>query len=126
MEPKKRSVPHFWVSVNISAVCYQIDPLEKLDGSMGSDERFVLMWAGRPNINGELKKHWVYLTKSTEVLNQQVRNEKKTKENMEISKAEIKEAAESVTGTGLRRKLRAFESRLRKNRYGKISQRARG
>ena len=41
MEPKKTSIPHFWVSVNISAVCYQIDPVEKLDGSMGADERFV-------------------------------------------------------------------------------------
>lgn len=30
MDPKKTSVPHFWVSVNISAVCYQIDPIEKL------------------------------------------------------------------------------------------------
>ena len=122
MEPKKSSVPHFWVSVNISAACYGIDPLEKLDGSMGSDERFVLMWAGRPNINGELKKHWVYLTKSTEVLNQQVRNEKKTQENLEISKAEMREAAESVTGAGVKRKLRAFEARLRKKRaHGKIS-----
>lgn len=84
------------------------------------------MWAGRPNINGELKKHWVYLTKSNELLNQQVQNEKKTEENMEISKAELKEAAESVTGSGVRHKLRAFEARLRKNRYGKVAQRARG
>ena len=126
MDPKKTSVPHFWVSVNISAVCYQIDPIEKIDGSMGSDERFVTMWAGRPNINGELKKHWVYLTKSNELLNQQVQNEKKTEENMEISKAELKEAAESVTGSGVRHKLKAFEARLRKNRYGKVAQRARG
>ena len=80
--------------------------------------------AGRPNINGELKKHWVYLTKSNELLNQQVRNEKKTQENMEISKAEIKEAAESVTGSGVRYKLKAFETRLRKNRYGKDTKRA--
>lgn len=81
---------------------------------MGSDERFVTMWAGRPNINGELKKHWVYLTKSNEILNQQVQNEKKTEENMEISKAEIKDAAESVTGSGVRHRLKAFEARLKK------------
>ena len=123
MEPKKNSTPHFWVSVNISAVCYKIDPLEKIDGSMGSDERFVTMWAGRPNINGELKKHWVYITKSNEILTQQVKNEKKTEENMEITKSEIKDAAESVTGSGVRHKLKAFESRMRKNRYGKVSQR---
>lgn len=45
---------------------------------------------------------------------------------MEISKAELKEAAESVTGSGVRHKLKAFEARLRKNRYGKVAQRARG
>lgn len=83
---------------------------------MGSDERFIIKWAGRPNINGELKKHWVYLTNSTEVLNQQVQNEKKTEENLEITKEEIQEAAEIVTGGGIR-KLRAFETNLRKNRH---------
>lgn len=35
MDPKKLSTPHFWVSVNISAVCYQIDPLEKLTAAWG-------------------------------------------------------------------------------------------
>lgn len=123
MDPKKISTPHFWVSANISAVCYQIDPLEKIDGSMGADERLIMMWGGRPNINGELKKHWVYLTKSNEILTQQVQNEKKTEENMEITKSEIKDAAESVTGTGVRHKLKAFEARMRKNRYGKVAQR---
>lgn len=121
MDTKKTSVPHFWVSVNISAACYQIDPLEKIDGSMGSDERFVMMWAGRPNINGELKKHWVYLTKSNEILNQQVQNEKKTKENLEISKEEMKEAGEIVTGSGVRHKLKAFEAKARKKKNGKNS-----
>ena len=81
------------------------------------------MWAGRPNINGELKKHWVYLTKSTEILTHQVQNEKKAEENMEITKAEFKEAAESITGTGVRHKLRAFATmaRLRRYKYGKVS-----
>ena len=92
---------------------------------MGADERFVMMWAGRANINGELKKHWVYLTKSNEIISHQVRNEKKTEENLEISKAELKEAAESITGSGVKRHLKDFESRIRKNRYGKNSQRTR-
>lgn len=119
MDPKKKTIPHFWVSVNISAVCYQIDPLEKLDGSMGSDERFIQMWAGRSNINGELKKHWVYLTKSNEILTQQVQNEKKTEENLEISRAEMKEAAEVITGSGVKRHLKAFDARLRMRRWQK-------
>ncbi len=118
MEPKNKSIPHFWVSVNISAVCFQIDPLEKIDGSLGSDERFVMLWAGRPNINGELKKHWIYLTKSKEVLNQQVRDEKKTKENLEIADSEMRTDREVITGSGLRHKLKAFERMLR-NRHNR-------
>ena len=74
------------------------------------------MGAGRPNINGELKKHWIYITKSNEILNQQVQNEKKTEENLEISKAELKDAAEAVTGSGVRHRLRAFEDRWKKKR----------
>ena len=121
MEPKKTSVPHFWVSVNISAACYQIDPLEKIDGSMGGDERFILLWASRPNINGELRKHWVYLTKSNELISSQVQNEKKTEENLEISDKEYKQAAEIVMGSGVRYKLKAFAAKQRKRRNGKIS-----
>lgn len=55
MNPKKFSTPHFIVSVGISSACYSLETLEKLDGSMGNHERFILRWASRPNINGELK-----------------------------------------------------------------------
>lgn len=126
MDPKKRSTPHFWVSVGISAACWQIQPLEKVDGGLGAEERLVALWAGRPNISGELKKHWIYLTKSNELLNQQVQNAKKTKENLEISKDELKQVQEIVTGSGANYKFKAFESRLRKKRNGKVSQRAGG
>lgn len=117
MDPKKTSVPHFWVSIGISAACYQIENIDKMDGSLGSDERFVLRWASRPNINGELRKHWVYLTKSNELINHQVRNEKKTVENLEISKEEIEQAAAIMTGTGMKRRLVAFESNMRKRKH---------
>lgn len=117
MDPKKTSVPHFWVSIGISAACYQIENIDKMDGSLGSDERFVLRWASRPNINGELRKHWVYLTKSNELMNHQVRNEKKTQENLEISKEEIEQAATIMTGTGKKRLLVAFESNMRKRKH---------
>lgn len=125
MEPKRTSIPHFWVSVNISAACYQIDPLEKIDGSMGGDERFIMMWAARPNINGELRKHWVYLTRSNELISHQVQNEKKTEENLEMTDKEYKEAAEIVMGSGVRYKLKAFQAKLRKHRNDKIAQRTR-
>lgn len=118
MDPKKISTPHFCVSANISAARYQLDPMGKMDGSMGADERYILMWANRPNISGELKKYWVYLTKSNEILNSHVQNEKKVEENLEISKEELKNAAEIVSGIGVRHKLKSFETKTRKkNRY---------
>lgn len=104
MDPKKNGIPHFWVSVNISSACYTLEPLVKVAGSMGEDERFILLWASRPNIYGELKRHWAYINKSAELLNEQVQDEKTVEQNMEISKEAIKEAAESITGTGLKRK----------------------
>lgn len=119
MEPKKKSIPHFWVAVNISAACYQIDPVEKIDGSMGSDERYILKWAARPNINGELKKHWTYLTNSVELISQQVRNEKKTAENLEITQKEMQEITEIVTGTGVKKRFKGFDSNMRMNRHAK-------
>jgi DNA repair exonuclease SbcCD ATPase subunit len=109
MEPRKCNIPHFWVSSNISAACYQIDPLERIDGSMGSDERYILLWASRSNINGELKKHWTYLTNSLELINEQVKDEKSVEENLELSKSEIKEAAEYITGSGLKGRTLKFE-----------------
>lgn len=63
MDPEDNSTPHFWVSVNISSVCFAINTLERIDGGLGSDERYISMWAGRANIKGELKKHWIYLSK---------------------------------------------------------------
>ena len=111
MDPEKISIPHFWVSMNISAVCYKLDTLEKIDGGIGADERFVTMWAGRPNINGGLKKHWVFITNSKEIYNQQIR--KKIEPITTTPKEEITDVSESITGTGVMYKLKAFESKLK-------------
>jgi len=62
MDPKMLRTPHFWVSVNISSVCFSINPVEKLNGSLASNDRLVALWASKPNINGELRKHWLVLT----------------------------------------------------------------
>ncbi len=114
MDPKKISIPHFFVSIGISAVCYQLDNIDKINGSLGADERFVTRWASRTNIQGELKKHWTYITKSNMLMTNVVKNEAKTQEILEMSKEELKEGSEIIAGAGVKRKFVAFESNMRK------------
>lgn len=65
MDPKKLRTPHFTVSVGISEATFGIEPVDILSGSLSSDTRYVYMWASRANINGELKKHWAFLTQQS-------------------------------------------------------------
>lgn len=105
MEPNKNAVPHFWVSVHISSVCYALEPLTKICGSLGSDERYVVSWASRVNINGELKKHWAYLTKSSSInTGMSSQKEEEVEENLKLENANIKEASNIITGTGINKK----------------------
>ena len=64
MEPKRFKIPHFWVSFNISAACFQIEPVEVISGGMGAEERYVKLWANRPNIKAELQKTWAIEAKN--------------------------------------------------------------
>ena len=110
MEPKKNKTPHFCVSLGISEASYMIAPVQKMTGSLGgNDEKYVIMWASRPNINGELKKHWAYLIKAStiDVDDNNIANEKiivnkvskKTKEVLEEESASF--ASEIITGGGV-------------------------
>ena len=109
MEPNKIPIPHFGVSVNISSACYTLEPLVKIAGSMGQDEKFILMWAMRPNIYGELKRQWAYVTKSSEIMVNQTENDEELVSKLQISKEEFKEAADSVTGFGVKKKQKKVE-----------------
>ena len=115
MEPRRIRIPHFYVSVNISSACFQIDPIEVISGSLDSDEKFIIHWASRPNINGELKKHWIYLTNSKDGLrSSQVKNTKDVEEIIKLPESEINEATDIITGSGLKKRctLKGFEKRL--------------
>ena len=101
MEPNKIPIPHFGVSVNISSACYTLEPLVKIAGSMGQDEKYILMWAMRPNIYGELKRQWAYITKSSEIITEA--NEKEEKANA-AKEEELREVTDSVTGFGVKKK----------------------
>ena len=109
MDVRKINKPHFFVSVNISSACYSIEPLGKIEGSMGADEPYILHWASRPNILGELKKHYNYITKAMNagmseevaeneyIVNKKVTTQKKLEE-------ELEDAADSITGSGVKNK----------------------
>ena len=109
MEPKKNKTPHFSVSLGISEVTYLISPVERINGSLGeNEERYVKMWANRPNINGELRKHWAYLIKAITIEAEEfIENEttavnkvsKETKDKLNEDAAEV--ASEIITGTGV-------------------------
>lgn len=104
MEPNKNAVPHFWISVNISSVCYALEPLIKICGSLGADERFIISWASRTNINGELKKHWAYLNKLN-IMSLPLQNKKEIEENINLNDTNIEEASNIITGTGINKQL---------------------
>lgn len=126
MDPKKLSIPHFFVSLGISLACYSIEDCSKISGSVGAEERFVTRWASRTNIQGELKKHWTYITKSNVLMTSKVKNESKVQESLDIAKEELKDASESVTGTGVKRKFVAFESNMRRRRNTQSIERVSG
>lgn len=108
------SVPQFSVSVNISEVCYSINPLVKISGSMGADERFIQMWASRPNINGELMKYWVYLSKTNVLI-----KEKQHMASVNTSERDdLDEVTEIITGSGSRQKMKTSEAIMREGKYG--------
>ncbi|MBO6088355.1 hypothetical protein J6P92_08440 [bacterium] len=110
MEPKKNKTPHFAISLGISEVRYTISPVEKMSGSLGgNDEKYIVMWATRPNINGELKKHWAYLIKALSITVDEKTSEneslivnkvsKETKDILEEEAAQI--ASEIITSAGV-------------------------
>ena len=111
MEPKKNSTPHFWVSIGISEACYDIESCEKVSGSLSGEDRYIVRWAGRSNIKGELKKHWAYITKTNLGNKTTVRKFSFAKSDID----DIKDVSDMVTGTGVKnsRRFVAFESNMR-------------
>ncbi len=124
MEPKRSQTPHFWVSVGISHACFELNNIDKISGSLGNDDKLVIRWANRPNIKGELEKHWAYISQANVLSTGKVQNEDEVKETMEISNQELKQAAEIIAGGGMRRKFVAFEQNMRKRNRAKNAKRA--
>ena len=127
MDPKKLKTPHFTVSLGISEATFGIEPVDVLNGSLSSDTRFVYMWASRPNINGELKKHWAFMTQQSsgagigglgdeEKKRLMPPSSKEAEERKRQEALEALEAAEHTTGTGIKRFKKIEEALKRDNR----------
>ena len=103
MDPIKIREPHFFVSIGISEACYSIETGKKLDGSLGPEDSYVTRWAGRSNINNELKNHWKNILDAVEL----DAEEDATKKAIDAIKMRPEEKDESLavdmTGTGISR-----------------------
>lgn len=97
MDPERNMTPHFWVSIGILAVCFSINPVEKIAGNIGIEDKFIMMWANRTNINGELRKHWEYLIKIAE---REEREGEEQRLNNNEEEDEFSSASELITGPG--------------------------
>ncbi len=62
MSPTKIREPHFFVRLGISEACFSIETGNKLDGSLGPEDRMVVKWANRVNIHRELETYWKEIT----------------------------------------------------------------
>lgn len=126
MDPKKNKTPHFTVSLGISEATFGIEPVDVLNGSLSNDTRYVYMWASRPNINGELKKHWAFLTLQTsgvtisnltdeekKILPPSAQEAEQIKHQQEL---EMLKAAEYTIGSGIRRHKTIQEALKRDNK----------
>lgn len=118
IDPKRQSVAHFFVSVGISEACFGIENLEKLSGNIGPDERFITRWAGKPNINGELKKTWMILAKAVaSVTSSRVGSNDELEEKLKIAEAENQKV--EMLGTGVKSRFKSFERYNRRKRWEK-------
>ena len=127
MDPKKNRTPHFTVALGISEATFGIEPVDVISGSLSNDTRYVYMWASRPNINGELKKHWAFLTLQTSgvsivALTDEEKKKvlppsaKEAEERKRQQALEALEAAEHTTGSGIRRHKTIQDALKRDNR----------
>lgn len=121
MDPKRSRTPHFWVSYNIVAACYTIDNVTKIAGNVGVDDKFIIMWANRENINGELRKHWEYtLRLADREEEEKEENSEENEENVSEEDDEFNYASEIITGSGAKENRKIFNLKNKKFKVKRI------
>lgn len=63
MSPSQVSRPHFFVKFGISEACFSIETGNKIDGSLGTEDRLVQKWANRIGVHRELETFWKEITR---------------------------------------------------------------
>jgi len=58
MDPEKDSKPHIIITITISEAKYNLNTLEKINGSLGPDEKYVQRWLGKSGTVDTLKECW--------------------------------------------------------------------
>ena len=58
MDVAKEKIPHVTIGLGISEVTYNLNTLEKMDGSLGADEKYVQRWFNKTGVIEHLKAGW--------------------------------------------------------------------
>lgn len=58
MDSNQNRTPHFIVRIGISEAMYNIMNSEKINGGLGSDERYIRRWMDRTSIRSDLQGLW--------------------------------------------------------------------
>lgn len=58
MDVVKDKIPHVTVTVGISEVKYNINTMDKMDGSLGPDEKYIQKWLDKVGIKESLLACW--------------------------------------------------------------------
>lgn len=58
MNSRRYGQQHVIVRVGISEAAFSFPYVNKIDGGLGMDERFVMQWIGNDNVVQSLNEHW--------------------------------------------------------------------
>lgn len=72
MDRKKLKNPHFIIRVGISESIYDLETCERLQGGLGTDERYIHRWYEKPGVKAELINAW---QQSQRAITVQMKNE---------------------------------------------------
>ncbi len=58
MDVVEEPTPHVKITIGMSEAIYNINTLEKMEGSLGLYERYIQRWLNKPNTSAHFKECW--------------------------------------------------------------------
>lgn len=58
MDPSKESSPHVTIQIGMSEGTYNITTQQRMSGSLGPDEKYIMRWMNRTGVMDSLKDLW--------------------------------------------------------------------